>query len=109
MAGGASVRHGPALAPRLASRAPGIVHIDDGRIGDDPLTYVLEDEFAAAYVSCFDRARKASEVASDLVTQGYEMSTHDVTSVLHGYCERRLMVRDGNLFLALALPATPNR
>jgi ribosomal peptide maturation radical SAM protein 1 len=94
----------PSRPTLLASRGAGIVHVDDGRDPSDPVTYVFEDIVADAYLACFDRAQKASDVAATLGADVAEMET-----MLDAFCSRGLMLRDGNLFLALALPATPGR
>lgn len=92
------------LPTLVASRGPGIVHVDDGRDPSDPVTYVFEGALAEAYLACFDTAQKLSAVAAAV---GVDVS--EVETILDGFCSRGLMLRDGNLFLALALPATPLR
>jgi ribosomal peptide maturation radical SAM protein 1 len=87
-----------------ASWTSGLVHIDDARDPASPITHVIEGAVAELYLACFDEPRTAGALRTEL---GIEAPLDDVEAALDRLCDRRLMLRDGNLFLALALPATP--
>ncbi len=82
--------------------APSTLHIEDRRWPDRVGTYAFEDPLAALYVACSDAPVKAIDVAkvTDLVDR-----VDEVEGALDEFCRLGLMMRDGNLFLALALPA----
>jgi ribosomal peptide maturation radical SAM protein 1 len=82
---------------------PGLLQIEDLRRPHDSGTYTFEGPLAALYVSCSDKAMPAERLRADL---DLPYSTAEVAAALDGFCERGLMMRDGDLFLALALPAT---
>lgn len=88
----------------VASWTPGLLHIDDGRDPAEPVTHVIEGAVADLYLACFDEPRTPAALRTEL---GVEAPLHDIETALDSLCQRRLMLRDGNLFLALALPATP--
>jgi ribosomal peptide maturation radical SAM protein 1 len=83
--------------------APGFLQIDDLRRPGEPGTHTFEDPLAAIYLACSDRPTKAAWVKEQLRLPHPE---EEVAEVLDEFCRRGLMMRDGNLFLALAIPAT---
>jgi hypothetical protein len=83
--------------------APGFLQIEDLRRPDEPGTHTFEDPLASIYLACSDRPTKAAWVREQL---GLPHAEEEVAEVLDEFCRRGLMMRDGNLFLALAIPAT---
>jgi len=83
-------------------RSPGFIQIDDTRDPDKPNTYTFRDALAELYVACFDHPCSAPE-ASTRANLSY--SPKAVEAALDEFVARGLMMRDGNLFLALAVPA----
>jgi hypothetical protein len=93
--------------PVLAYQSsPGLVRIIDGRPGRNLGTYTFRDPLAAIYLDCSDRPRTADAVRRRL---GLECPVGDVEKAFHGFQERGLMFLDGDLALALAIPAMPGR
>jgi ribosomal peptide maturation radical SAM protein 1 len=84
-------------------RSPGLVQIDDTRDPDTPVTSTFRGPLAALYLACFDRPRKVIDAAS---RAGLDHPTEAVEAALDEFVARGLMMRDGNLFLSLALPAS---
>ncbi|MAE94382.1 MAG: B12-binding domain-containing radical SAM protein [Deltaproteobacteria bacterium] len=93
--------------PRLLYRStPGLVQIEDERQPDPPRTYRLEGPLAELYLACSERPRRVPALARKLELADPEQ---EIEGALDLFCEEGLMMRDGDLFLSLALPATPNR
>lgn len=84
-------------------RTPGMIQIDDLRSTGSPHSYTFEGPLAALYLACFEQPRTAAMVAA---AAGVSHTAAQVESALDEFVARRLMIRDGNLFLALALPGT---
>lgn len=82
-------------------RSPSIIQIEDCRKGPEPTTWVFEGDLRAIYLACFDRPRSPRQVLQELDSSLKEDS---VTAALVGFTERGLMIRDGNIFAALAMP-----
>jgi ribosomal peptide maturation radical SAM protein 1 len=94
-------------APVLVYRsAPGFLQIYDGRDAERRGTYTFHDTLAGIYLACVDRPRTAAAVHREL---DLDVPVSAVEYAFRGYAERGLMFLDGNLALALALPATPGR
>jgi ribosomal peptide maturation radical SAM protein 1 len=83
-------------------RTPGLLQIEDARDLDEPGTYTFEDPLASLYLACADRPVKAEAARSAL---GWDHPVDEVRDALEEFVDRGLMMRDGNLFLALAIPA----
>lgn len=81
--------------------SPGLVQIDDLRAPGAPQSFTFEGPLAALYLACFERPRT---VATATEAAGLTHGPAQVEAALDEFVARRLMVRDGNLFLALALP-----
>jgi hypothetical protein len=90
----------------VAKRAPGIVHVDDRRVRHEWRVHELRDEVAEVYLACFDEPRSARTISEKLDAP---IGAEATEAILAGLREERLVVKDGNLYLALALPATPHR
>jgi len=86
--------------------APGTLHIEDRRWPTTTGTYAFNDPLAALYVACSDAPVKAIDVAK---ATGLADRVDEVEGALDEFCRLGLMMRDGNLFLALALPARRGR
>jgi ribosomal peptide maturation radical SAM protein 1 len=84
--------------------APGLLQIYDSRHPDREGTYTFRDTLAEIYLACVDRPRTATGVHREL---GVPVATID--GIFRRFGERGLMFLDGNLAVALALPATPGR
>jgi hypothetical protein len=85
--------------------APGFLQIYDGR-PERQGTYTFHDTLAAIYVACLDRPRTAAAVHREL---RLEVPVTAVAHAFQGFAERGLMFLDGDLAIALALPATAGR
>ncbi|MGW1993748.1 RiPP maturation radical SAM C-methyltransferase [Embleya sp. NPDC001921] len=87
--------------PRLEFyHSPGLVHVVDTRDPKDESTYTLEGPLASLHMACNERPRglKAAARAAGLGPDQAE-------SVLNRLCGLGLMMRDGDRYLALAIPA----
>jgi ribosomal peptide maturation radical SAM protein 1 len=82
-------------------RTQGVIEIDDRRDPCSPSTIHLEGPLAELYLACFDQPRTVSMASA---ASGVAGTAPQVEAVLDEFVARRLMIRDGNLFLALALP-----
>jgi hypothetical protein len=82
---------------------PGLLQIEDQRHSDNGGIHSFEDPLARLYLACSDKPVQAGKLRADLALP---YSIEEVTEVLEQFCESGLMMRDGDLFLALALPAT---
>ncbi|HET9143280.1 RiPP maturation radical SAM C-methyltransferase, partial [Actinophytocola sp.] len=92
--------------PVLAYRsAPDLLRIYDSRPGR-PGTYTFHGALAAIYLACSDRPTTAAAVRGKL---GLDLSVRAVRDLFEQFAERGLMFLDGDLAVALALPATPGR
>jgi ribosomal peptide maturation radical SAM protein 1 len=95
------------MRPALRFRAsPGLVEVEDARDPEKPLVYHLEEPLAGLYRACTERPRSARSLRAEL---GLDASAEEVAETLDLFCAKGLVMRDDDLFLALALPATPNR
>ena len=82
---------------------PGLLQIEDLRRPDDPGTHSFGGPLASMYLACSEKATTAAKVREELALT---YSIEDVEAALDQFCQLGLMMRDGHLFLALALPAT---
>ena len=83
-------------------RSPGLIQIDDTRDPDGPRSTTFRDALADLYLACFEGPVKAEEAKR---RSGLDHPLAAVEAALDEFVERDLMLRDGNLFLALAIPA----
>lgn len=86
--------------------APGLTQVEDARDPESAGTYTFRDELAALYVACSDGPTTTGQLKTSL---GLEHPVEEIEWALDEFCKRGLMMRDGGLFLSLALPATPGR
>jgi hypothetical protein len=87
-------------------RAPGYLQIDDRRDYEQRGSYTFRDNLAEIYAACSERPRTASGVRSLLAL---EEPVDAIQQSLEEFCQHGLMMRDGSLYLSLALPANRNR
>jgi ribosomal peptide maturation radical SAM protein 1 len=86
--------------------APGFLQIYDGRHAETAGTYTFDGPLADIYLACGDRPTTASAVHRRL---GLELPVEEVVEALAEFGRRGLMFLDGDLAVALALPATGGR
>ncbi len=84
-------------------RMPKFIQIDDRRSDDRAGTYTFEGPMADLYLSVMDKALRPSDVITKL---GWSADHDHVQGLLDEFCDAGLMMRDRNLYLALALPAS---
>jgi ribosomal peptide maturation radical SAM protein 1 len=93
--------------PVLTYRSsPDLLRIYDGRHPGREGTYTFHGFLAAIYLACVDRPTTAAAVRAKL---GPDLTIGAVRDAFAQFEERGLMFLDGNLALALALPATRGR
>ncbi|HWO67172.1 MAG TPA: RiPP maturation radical SAM C-methyltransferase [Umezawaea sp.] len=93
--------------PVLVYRSsPGFLQIHDGRHRETSGTYTFHDDLADIYLACSERPTTAAAVRAGL---GLDLPVQAVEDAFIQFRDRGLMFLDGNLALALALPATPGR
>jgi ribosomal peptide maturation radical SAM protein 1 len=86
--------------------ATGFLQIEDLRNPQEPGTFTFSDPLAAMYIALSDRPSTAAKVKESLQLP---WPVEEIESALVEFCNHRLMMRDGNLFLSLALPAVVGR
>jgi len=82
--------------------APGLLQIEDRRDPEREGTHTFGEPLASLYLACSEKPAKAVAVRERL---GLAHPVEEVEAALDEFCDRGLMMRDGNLFLALAVPA----
>ena len=95
-------RHKPTLT---LSYADDLLQIVDHR-EMERVAHTFEGPLARLYKAAVDQPVTAARA---MQTSGVTVPLKSVERALDGFCERRLMMRDGEKFLSLALPATPGR
>jgi ribosomal peptide maturation radical SAM protein 1 len=89
--------------PALRFRAsPGFVQVDDRRACNSAATYTLTGPLAALYSSCSDSPRSVTTLKNRSVV---DWSEGKIETALGKLCSQGLMMRDGDLYLSLAIPA----
>lgn len=92
--------------PSLSYRwAPGILQITDARRQGETLRYDFPSPLAEIYVAISDRPLTAGAVAAKVGLEGAE---EDIVEALALFEDKGLIMRDGDLLLALAIPARPH-
>jgi ribosomal peptide maturation radical SAM protein 1 len=88
--------------PTLTFRhSPGLVQVDDRRACGETTTYTLTGPLAELYAASSDRAQHAAGLKQKL---GIDWATGKIESMLDHLCAQGIMMRDGDVFLSLALP-----
>ena len=82
--------------------SPGLLHIEDGRNPANPCLYSFEAPLAEIYVAMSDRPMSVELICNAV---DLSLSIEEITEVLDLFVLKGLAVRDGDLFLALAIPA----
>lgn len=96
-------RWNEAPQPQLTFRfAPNIVVIEDTRISSRKANCTLRGPLANLYEACSERPRGLRSMQS---TVGDDFSCEDIAAALDDLVVRGLMIREGDNYLALALPA----
>ncbi len=84
-------------------RSPALVQIEDARDPTAPLTYSLDGPLAKLYPAFSDRPMSAAGARAKF---GWAWPVEEIEGTLDEFCDKGLVMRDGDLFLTLALPAT---
>lgn len=84
-------------------RSPEVIQIDDTRGPGRGRTTTFRGSLAALYLACFDAPRSAPEART---RAGLDQPVEEVEAALDEFVARGLMLRDEQLFLSLALPAS---
>jgi ribosomal peptide maturation radical SAM protein 1 len=86
--------------------APRLLIIDDRRNPQAPATHRFEFPASGIYEKCSDRPQSVRGLATQFAESVTEL---EIEKTLHEFCSRGLMMREQNLYLALALPKTQGR
>ena len=86
--------------------APDFLQIEDLRDDSAPRLYMYQKLPATLYVACSDRPTTIAAIQSE---GGLEAGSGAIEAALRTFCDLGLMIREGNQFLSLGLPATANR
>ena len=94
--------------PRLTFwSAPDFLQIDEYRDRESPGIYTFTHRLASLYAACSDRPESASSLKQRLHLSWPESTIESLLE--EHFVSHRLMMREGKLFLSLALPATGGR
>jgi ribosomal peptide maturation radical SAM protein 1 len=95
------------VRPRLTFwYSPGYLEIYDSRSPGNARKFEFGDPGASLYAACSERARNPAALASSLQVN---LTQHEIRHLLLKFVELGLMMRDGEHFLSLALPAIMGR
>jgi ribosomal peptide maturation radical SAM protein 1 len=86
--------------------SPGITRIEDRRNFEAPRSFQLVEPDASLYAACSDQPRTVAQLRS---MNCLSLSEEEIESILNESAANGLMMRDGQQFLSLALPATVGR
>ena len=89
----------PWLVYRLS---PGLLHIEDGRDPAKPQLYEFQSPLAEIYSAISDRPLSAANIKEAL---HLPWSREEIADALDLFAAKGLVMRDDDLFLALAIPA----
>ena len=82
--------------------SPGILHIEDGRDPAEPQLYEFQSPLAEIYRAISDRPLSAAKIKEAL---NLPWSGEEIAGALDLFAAKGLVMRDDELFLALAIPA----
>lgn len=85
--------------------SPGIMQIEDGRQPANPLTYNLPSPLAEIYRAISERPLPAATIANALAMHG---DAGEIAEALDLFVEKGLVMREDDLYLALAIPERPH-
>ena len=95
-----------AARPKLTFRSsPGFLQIEDRRSCMESLSYSLTGPLASLYAGCSDQPQGPSALRQRL---GVDWSESKIEKTLDELCTQGLMMRDGELYLSLAIPVSPD-
>jgi ribosomal peptide maturation radical SAM protein 1 len=83
-------------------RGPGFLNVHDRRPGIEPADYYFEGAEAKIYLGC-DAGASPSELCTQLATEGEDLELAEITEFLDELVIARLMYREDNRYLALAV------
>lgn len=92
----------PARPTMTFRHSPEFLQIDDRRQCGEALTYTLTGPLASLYAAASDRPQGIAGLVDGL---SIDWSLEKIETRLDQLCAKGLMMRDGNHFLSLALPA----
>ncbi len=86
-------------------RGPGFLVVEDRRPGIESADYLFEGQEAKIYLAC-DAGASAAELCAELAAHGEDnLSAEEIKEFLDELVEARLMYREENQYLALAIAA----
>ncbi len=87
-------------------RGHSFVQIEDRRWPEITGTHTFDGLLARIYLACMETPRPLSALAEELAVV---VNERDLEEILDEFVARLLMLRDGNLFLSLAIPGERNK
>ncbi len=84
--------------------APGVLHIEDRRSSLAEASHHFDDPHAGVYEACSD-----APLALPALERRCALPAAELAPILDQFCAAGLMLRDGNVFVSLALPGTAGR
>ena len=100
--------HAPTSAGRLRYRVgPGFMTIADRRTNLRPALYTLGEVDAHVYLAC-DAGARLDAICGGLAQRGLPVDRGRVSAILDELVANRLMMREDEKYLALALPTDPD-
>jgi hypothetical protein len=82
------------------------MQIEDLRDPSEPVTFTVIDPLASVYTALSDRPNTVAKVKEEL---NLPLPAGELEAALDEFCAHGLMIREGGLFLSLALPAKRGR
>ncbi|PYJ51699.1 MAG: hypothetical protein DME83_07030 [Verrucomicrobia bacterium] len=87
-------------------RGPGFLTVEDRRAGLEAADYRFDGIEAKIYLAC-DAGATADHLSKQFAMDGdEELHAHEIEEYLDDLVQARLMYREGNCFLSLAIPIT---
>jgi ribosomal peptide maturation radical SAM protein 1 len=86
--------------------APGFLQIEDLRSTEGAGVYTFDGPLAAIYAGCSERPQSVVQLQRH---QALPYDEAEIEDAMNEFCARGLMMRDGDVFLSLALPASRGR
>jgi ribosomal peptide maturation radical SAM protein 1 len=86
--------------------AEGSLQIEDLRDPSEPVAFTVADPLASVYAALSDRPNTVAKVKEEL---NLALPAGELEAALDEFCAHALMIREGHLFLSLALPAKRGR